>query len=166
MSFIEGFGDEVPLVFLLSTVLIGFLFLAWKSTEVTEPVINEQSVPFTFTITSNVSVTNNSFQSNRDSSPSSIPESNLLDSISPLVVDPTPTSEPHSEPPIQSTDAPNNHQVTEDEAQAANLPEEVESHLRERKKNSESFTIKLMFLDDTHRTVEANSQQTLKDFRM
>jgi len=166
MSFIEGFGDEVPLVFLLSTILIAFLFLAWKSTEVTEPVITEQSVPFTFTITSNVSLTNNSFQSNRESSSPTIPESNLLDSISPLTSEPSSSNELHSEQPIQTEDSPHDNQVPGNEEQAAHIPEGKNGpHLRERKKHSDTFSVKLMFMDDTHRVVEAHSQQTLKDFR-
>jgi len=161
MSFIEGFGDEVPLVFMLLTVLIAFLFLAWKSTEVTD--FTEQH------IISNLSAINNSFQSNRDSSPPIIPELNLLDSIAPQTLEPTPTNESHSESPIQPVDAANYNQASElsdNEAPAEHLPvDEDGPQLRERKRNLETFTVKLMFMDDTHKIVEAHSQQTLKDFR-
>ena len=158
MSLIEGFGDEVPLVFCLSAVLVGFLFLAWKSTEVSEPSVTEQAVPFTFTISSNVSIINNGFQvPSVPSAPTVVPESISPDSNLPL---------PTSDGDIV------NESRSSLSTPSADVDEHVSDLLTRNKDDGtssslgETFTIKLMFMDDSHKIVEARSQQTLKDFKM
>ena len=161
MSWIEGIGDEVPIFFILATfVIVIFMILAWKSTEVAEP-----SMPvLTFTISQNENPIVSQVRNTEDrplTSDSNLPNHEVPLTLNPDLIMNLQTSRGGS------VNQPENTTVTTS-ADEAETSQEEDNTLRRRITSTQAeniISIKLMYMDDTHRIVESQSVSTLGEFK-
>lgn len=163
MSWIEGIGDEVPIVFILATlVIVVFMLLAWKSTDVPEPALPSPVEPLSSTPHLQDPPTN---AEPHAPGPPGVPEGTASTPQDPRNPG---TSSEHSDQPA----------VDKQEPAVGQCPEAVEesgTSLRRRQNVTEETTgtsrtentilIRLKYIDDRQMLVESPITTTLGDFK-
>ena len=166
MTWIEGVGDEVPIFFVLAAIIIvAFMVLAWKSTDVPEQPL---SIPvLTFTISSRETTTVSS-QITNDDGPPLIPEESLANQEVPLTLNPDLISI-HQATGRNSSSQLETGEETNVEPETST--EDKGNNLRKRVTESSAtcsedvISVKLMYMDDTNRVVESPLHSTIGDFK-
>lgn len=166
MTWIEGVGDEVPIFIILAVVVVViFMVLAWKSTDVPESSL---TIPvLTFTITSRETPTTSGIV-NSEEGPPSRPEETSSNQEIPLTLNPDLIAS-HQTSSVRNI-VTNPETNEENNAETSPTLVEEENNLRRRchsssSTNSQIISVKLMYMDDTHRIVESPSNITLGDFK-
>lgn len=172
MSLIEGVGDEVPIFFVLAAiVIVAFMVLAWKSTDVPETPL---SLPIlTFTI-SQREIPAASGLVEEDDGASLLQEEHLLNHEIPSALNTDATSD-HQTIASSAIQAENSDGTTSGTSEAHPTSEEAasdkSSELRKRKTDASPaqseaiITVRLMYMDDTQRVVESPINTTIGDFK-
>lgn len=166
MTWIEGVGDEVPIFFVLAAVIVVvFMVLAWKSTDVPEPSL---ALPvLTLTISSREAPVVSNLVNN-DDGPPLIPEETSSNEEVPLTLNPDLIAS-HQTSSVRNSTQPGTSEEVNTET-AAEVPE-TENILRRRQTDSSQassrdiISLKLMYMDDTHRIVESSAHTTLGEFK-
>ncbi|XP_057375974.1 transmembrane and ubiquitin-like domain-containing protein 1 isoform X2 [Daphnia carinata] len=169
MSLIEGIGDEVPIFFVLAAiVIVAFMVLAWKSTDVPETPL---SLPvLTFTLSQRVIPAPAGLVADDDgpSFPLEDNESNQeISSAENLEV-----SSDHQTIANSAIQAENNEE-TLSEVQSMSQETASDKSDEPRRKQMDAsptrteaiISVKLMYMDDTHRVVESPISMTIGDFK-
>lgn len=166
MSWIEGIGDEVPIFFLLAlTVVLVFMVLAWKSTDVPEPSTpqNEDQLRFSVASDSTPEVAADVFPGPSNQPPSSS-SSNDAQTVTPSASN----SEQPTEQPKQDNNPTENEENTsrdDEKDQEDDTGTKIRRRILETTQAQETILIRLKYLDDTQRTVESSMNTTLGDFK-
>lgn len=163
MSWIEGIGDEVPIFFLIAIVVIVlFMVLAWKSTDVPEASIptTDSQPRFSVAADSNPEIAGE-LLTDHPAPPASPP------------VEPQPSAsgvqlpeQEEEENKVKETKT----RLTEDTLSSTEEPEDdtgnkIRRRILETTRAQEVILIRLKYLDDTQRTVESNMNTTLEEFK-
>ncbi|KAI9554167.1 hypothetical protein GHT06_019439 [Daphnia sinensis] len=137
MSLIEGIGDEVPIFFVLAAiVIVAFMVLAWKSTDVPETPLSLPVLTFTLSQREIPATTGDNQRAN-----SAIQTENNEESSSEV----QPVSQ---ETASDKSDGPRRRRIDAS-------PTRTEAII----------SVKLMYMDDTHRVVESPTNMTIGDFK-
>lgn len=167
MSLIEGMGDEVPIFFVLAAiVIVAFMVLAWKSTDV--PELSLPSPVLTFTLTQREIPAASGLVVNEDR-PRLTPEENVLNQDIPSPPNPDLISSHQATTMGSDTQPANGDSETVAEATSEAVSEDKSGELRERQtdaSHSEAtiISVKLKYMNDTHRVVESLINSTIGDF--
>ncbi len=171
MTWIEGVGDEVPIFCVLAAIIVvAFMVLAWKSTEVPEQSL---SLPvLTFTLSSR-GATNASSLITDDDGPPLIPEERLANEEVPLTLNPdlisshqantTRNSRIAQQPTPETTEETNVEAEASSEDRGTNLRRRVTE--ASTTQSEDIISVKLMYMDDTNRVVESPLHSTIGDFK-
>ncbi len=167
MSLIEGMGDEVPIFFVLAAiVIVAFMVLAWKSTDV--PELSLPSPILTFTLTQREIPAAAGLIVNEDR-PRLTPEENVLNQDIPSPPNPDLISS-HQATVGSDTQPANGDSETVAEAVPEPVSEDKSSELRQRqtdasRSDATTISVKLKYMNDTHRVVESLINSTIGDFK-
>jgi hypothetical protein len=162
MSLIEGMGDEVPIFFVLAAiVIVAFMVLAWKSTDV--PELSLPLPVLTFTLSQReIPVASGLIADNGP--PPFAPEETLLNQEIPSPLNPDLISSHQA-----TVNSPTQPVNDDSETVAEGMPEDKGSELRRRQTDAPhseaTISVKLMYMDDTHRVVESPISSTIGDFK-
>jgi len=158
MSLIEGMGDEVPIFFFLAViVIVAFMVLAWKSTDV--PELSLPLPVLTFTLSQREIPAATGLIENEDRPPFA-PEENVSNqALNPDLIS------SHQATASSDTQPVNGNSETVVEA----VSEDKSSELRERQTDAScseaTISVKLKYMNDSHRVVESLINSTIGDFK-
>ena len=162
MSLIEGMGDEVPIFFVLAAiVIVAFVVLAWKSTEV--PELSLPLPVLTFSLSQREMPTEPGLIA-VNTGPPAVPDESLSNLEIPSHLNPDLISS-HQATVNSSTQPVNDDSETVAEAGLGDKGSEVRKRQTDTTNSEATISVKLMYMDDTYRIVESLISSTIGDFK-